>query len=657
LREDDIPCLPAGRSEFPPEEDHPLDDNSLRVRDSLSRRPPRPGRGFLEIVIENLRFYISISLEIVMKQPEFDKLKSFFSKKILKSKPSFVFYFFIAFLSTITLSFLLAEKLYNNRIYQGVMLAGKSVGGYDTEKLKTYLTEKQNLTQSIKIRIDDQEYDLSLNDINFSYNSESTYNLLLTSGKNRYRFALISLLNNLIGQVNENPVFVYDEQKLLSNIDYLSVHTASDSLYPSITYENNNVVFQNGTNGKSLNKSALKEEIDKHFNEFDFGYIYINTDIVNSTLSNEEADNFVKRVKYIAEKTFAIKIAEEDIEIDKNILLSFFDPWNKYNNDKVNEYIQELSNKYNSPAKEPIFKFENGKVVEFTPATVGLELNKTKLHEDILNILENAEGSEQKDLLITADYRSIQPRTKTEEVNTYGIKELVGVGRSNYSGSITSRIHNLTLAASKFNGVLVTPGEIFSFNKTLGDVSKVTGYQQAYIIQEGQTVLGDGGGVCQVSTTLFRALLNAGFPIVERRAHSYRVGYYENDSPPGLDATVFDPTTDLKFKNDTENYLLIQTYVDKTKKSLTFELYGTKDGRIAITTKPVTTSSTPPPEDLYIDDPTLPSGTIKQIDYKAWGAKVVFNYKVERDGSVIFEKTFYSNYLPWQAKFLRGTGV
>jgi vancomycin resistance protein YoaR len=168
-------------------------------------------------------------------------------------------------------------------------------------------------------------------------------------------------------------------------------------------------------------------------------------------------------------------------------------------------------------------------------------------------------------------------------------------------------------------------------------------------------MLGDGGGVCQVSTTFFRAVLNTGLPIIERRSHSYRVGYYEQDSPVGLDATVYAPSTDFKFRNDTNNHILIQTEFLPKKAMLIFEIYGTDDGRSATISKSVISSVTPPPEDLYIDDPTLPAGTIKQIDYKAWGAKAYFTYTVERDGETIFEKTYYSTYQPWQAKFLKGT--
>jgi vancomycin resistance protein YoaR len=237
-----------------------------------------------------------------------------------------------------------------------------------------------------------------------------------------------------------------------------------------------------------------------------------------------------------------------------------------------------------------------------------------------------------------------------------GIKELIGRGSSRFAHSIVNRIYNIGLASSRFKGVLVAPDEIFSFNQVLGDVSALTGYKQAFVIKDGKTVLGDGGGVCQVSTTLFRAVLDAGLPIVERRAHSYRVGYYEQDSPPGIDATVFAPSTDLKFKNDTPGHLLIQPLYDAKAQTLVFEIYGTDDGRVATTTKPITTSVTAAPPDLYVDDPTLPAGTIKQIDFKAAGARVVFDYQVTRAGEEIYSNTFVSNYRPWQAVFLRGTG-
>jgi Uncharacterized vancomycin resistance protein len=153
----------------------------------------------------------------------------------------------------------------------------------------------------------------------------------------------------------------------------------------------------------------------------------------------------------------------------------------------------------------------------------------------------------------------------------------------------------------------------------------------------------------------FRAALNAGLPILERHSHAYRVSYYENDSPPGFDATVFAPFVDLKIKNDTNAYILIQTKIDKENNLLFFYLFGQKDGRKIEIEKPKIWNIASPLPPKYQDDPTLKKGVIKQIDFPAWGAKVNFHYKVVKNGEILFEKDFFSFYRPWQAVYLVGT--
>jgi len=176
----------------------------------------------------------------------------------------------------------------------------------------------------------------------------------------------------------------------------------------------------------------------------------------------------------------------------------------------------------------------------------------------------------------------------------------------------------------------------------------------AYIIKEGRTVLGTGGGVCQVSTTVFRAAFNSGLEILERSAHAYRVHYYE--PPLGFDATVFDPSPDLVFKNDTASYILIWSSVDVPSTTLTFEFYGTADGRTTKMLGPFVSNETPPPAPLYQEDPSLPKGTTQQIDWPAWGADATLKREVHRNGEIIHHDTFTSHYKPWQAVYLVGTG-
>lgn len=320
----------------------------------------------------------------------------------------------------------------------------------------------------------------------------------------------------------------------------------------------------------------------------------------------------------------------------------------------VRDFVTISEEKYNVPAKNGLFKFENGKVTEFRKETNGLKISSEQFLKEFEKIIVDFK-KDQTNKIIVLDYEIIKPEITLSDSNEYGIEEFVAEGKSDYSHSIPQRIHNLTLAASKFNGVLIPKGKTFSFNETIGDISALTGYQPAYIIKDGKTVLGDGGGVCQVSTTLFRAALNAGLPIIERNAHAYRVGYYENDSQPGFDATVYAPSVDLVIKNDTPAHILIETEIDKENNLLTFKFYGKKDNRKAEISKATVYDVVPALPPKYQDDPTLKKGVTKQVDFAAGGAKAFFTYKVFKDEKLVIDDKFVSNFRPWAAVYLVGT--
>lgn len=328
----------------------------------------------------------------------------------------------------------------------------------------------------------------------------------------------------------------------------------------------------------------------------------------------------------------------------------------RFSEEKLSEKLKPTTDAVNKKAIEALFNFEGEKVIEFRPSENGLEVDINKLNQLVLSkaklVLNN---TPHKVILISLPVKTIQPALTTDKVNKMGIRELIGSGTSTFKGSIENRIYNINLASSRLNGILIKPGDTFSFNKTIGDVSSLTGYKQAYVIQNGRTVLGDGGGVCQVSTTFFRAVLNTGLPIVERNQHAYRVAYYEQDSGPGIDAAIYTPNIDLRFKNDTGNHILVQTIIDNEEQRLTFMFYGTSDGRTSELTTPVILSQSPAPEPKYEDDPNLPKGQVKQVDFAAAGANVFFTRTVTRDGKTIISEKIASNYRPWQAVFLRGT--
>jgi len=236
---------------------------------------------------------------------------------------------------------------------------------------------------------------------------------------------------------------------------------------------------------------------------------------------------------------------------------------------------------------------------------------------------------------------------------SYGIQ-----GAATYfSGSSPERIQNIATAAAEFHGVLVAPGETFSMANYLGDISLDNGYAEALIIFGNRTVKGVGGGVCQVSTTLFRAVFFGGYPIVERHPHAYRVGYYEQGtgSPgPGMDATVFLPLVDFKFTNDTPYWLLMETYIYGNQ--LLWKFYSTSDGR-TVSWSSDRSNEVKAPKTLYRENEDLPEGKIVQVDWAAKGLDVVVYRTVQRNGEVLSEDRIKTHYLPWRAIYEYGPGT
>ena len=245
-----------------------------------------------------------------------------------------------------------------------------------------------------------------------------------------------------------------------------------------------------------------------------------------------------------------------------------------------------------------------------------------------------------------------------------GIRELVSSYSSYFYGSSNERIQNIQMASARFHGLLVPPGATFSMSDALGEISLDNGYAEALIILGDRTIKGVGGGVCQVSTTLFRTVFFGGYPIVERHPHAYRVGYYEQTSGgghdvdlAGLDATVFVPVVDFRFTNDTPYWLLMETYTNVSARRLTWKFYSTSDGRSVSWDTTGPQNLIEPPEPSYEENPSLEQGKIKQVDWEAEGADITVTRAVQRDGGVLYQDTFTTHYLPWRAVYQYGPGT
>ena len=298
-----------------------------------------------------------------------------------------------------------------------------------------------------------------------------------------------------------------------------------------------------------------------------------------------------------------------------------------------------------------VFNDETRQLEVIKPGKIGRALDITTTSTRMLEAL--GRGDQQVTLAVAEQRPDFYDDVKAADL---GITELVATGQTFYAGSSAERMKNINASAGSQHGVIVKPGEVYSFNGNLGDVSLDNGYAEALIIFNGKTVKGVGGGVCQVSTTAFRAAFNGGYPIIERWPHAYRVGWYERGFGPGLDATVFSPYVDFKFKNDTPYHILIEAYANDAAGRLSFKFYSTGDGRQVTISEPTVENVIPHPEDKIEEDPALPAGTRQQVDYAADGADVTVKRTVTRGGQVVSEDRVFTRYQPWQAIYKVGTG-
>lgn len=247
---------------------------------------------------------------------------------------------------------------------------------------------------------------------------------------------------------------------------------------------------------------------------------------------------------------------------------------------------------------------------------------------------------------------AIPPAVDSNRLNELGIRELVASGTTYFGGSSSTRVYNIEVAAEKFVGAVIPPGGAFSFNSTIEAVSGANGFEDSFIIWGDRTAVGVGGGVCQVSTTVFRAALEAGFPLLERHNHGYVVSWYGD---PGFDATIYTPYVDFRFLNDTAAHLLIQPVVDSVAGILSFRFYGTKPDREVIISEAELKDVKEPGKPIYQEDASLEAGQIKQVEWAKEGMTTTVIRKVIENG-ITREDPIVSVYRPWSAMFLYGPG-
>lgn len=588
--------------------------------------------------------------------------------------------FFIACL--LSFGFLLAfgvgvQIYYANHIFPGVSSNGIDLSRLTPQEASAKLQQEILYPEQGRILLRDGEKTYLLNPVQLGlfFDPETTTTQAMKIGRDG------NITQRINAQWNAwrfgrkiSPAFVFDKREAVAKINQLANQINIPVIEADLSVNGVDVVVHSGQIGRYINVDATVEKIAALVPTLTDGIIDI---VIDETppyiIDAQEQAEFAKKILSSSLKLTAENASTSPWEFTPDVLATMLrieriqdQDGSRFqiglSTDFLQNFLVRLSRELSVSPKDAryIFNDDSRELEVIENATIGRELNIDATIQEIQKKVTE-EGNHEVALI----FDEIKP-TLTDDLkgSDVGVTELMHSEYSYFYGSSADRVKNITVAASKFHGLMIAPGETFSMADALGDISLDNGYAEALIIAGGQTITGVGGGVCQVSTTLFRAAFFAGLPIVERYSHAYRVSYYErvagggiDTSLAGLDATVYVPVVDFKFVNDSPNWILMETYVNPSYSSIQWKFYSTKDGRSVDwqTTGPVNTVEAPDPK--YVENDELDEGEIKQIDWQAQGADVTVNRTVYRDGNILFQDSFFTQYQPWQAVFEYGPGT
>ena len=553
------------------------------------------------------------------------------------------------------------------RIIPGVTLANVKVGGLTyAQALKKVAQQESQTKKVLNLRAQNGKgYQIKAGDVELRYDWEAGAARAFEVG--RTGNIIIDTKDKMAGLVKSlklNAKYSYNKDLLGGKVAEIRSEVNIPSVSAKMALNPNGKTDGKADGkleivpevyGKSLDEEKMYSVIRSCFDGLDFEQKLLEVEDSSPQFTKRDLEKVLNETQKLVAREVELKSGNKIYRLGPADLLRLikFTPKGselevKLDKVELEKVTHNIALELNKLPLGQVVSVRDGRVQEFKIIQNGVEIDTDRFESDFKKLFfGNGEN-----LSMELPLKEIKTSKNGAE---YGIFSLLGTGVSKFTGSAQPRITNITLAAQRTSGVLVPPGKEYSFNQAVGEISAQTGYAVAYIISQGRTVLGEGGGVCQTSTTLFRAILNAGLPITSRHPHAYRVGYYEIDAPVGFDASVYQPSLDLKFKNDTPGYVLIQSSANLATNTLEFSIYGTPDGRKVEISAPKLYNVSAPPAPLYQNDPALPKGVVKQVDFSAPGGTTEFTRKVTKGDELLFEDTFKSVYQPWRAIYLVGT--
>ena len=571
------------------------------------------------------------------------------------------------------------QLLYAGRVFPGVSVAGIQLSGLSPNEVALRLSETLSypITGKVLLRHEEGMWVASPAELGLLFDPSSSAIAAYRIGRAGGPFAsLAGQLRAETGGLEVAPVVILDQRVAYTYLQRIAETVDQPVIEASLGINGTEVVATPGQVGRVLNLDATLILVGARLQTFRDGEVEL---VVQETApASADLSGQAEAARRVLSQPLTLALPNQSAAdpgpwVYEPVVLAPLLGVVRPENAAVQEPLLELdsaalrdmlANLVPLVDRQPanarfIFNDLSGQLDVMVPSQAGRSLD---IEASILIINEAVRAGQHNVALVVHEQ---QPEVMdTASGADLGITELVYEYSTYFHGSSTERIQNIKTAVERFRGLLVPPGATFSMGEALGDVSLDNGFAEALIIYGGRTIKGVGGGVCQVSTTLFRAVFFAGFPVVQRVPHAYRVSYYERTASgavdpglAGLDATVYFPLVDFQFVNDTPHWLLMEAYVYEDARRLEWKLYSTSDGRTVnwTTTGPQNVVRAPSP--LFEENRELDRNQIKQVDWAADGAEVIWTRTVYRNGQLHFTDRFETHYEEWQAICQYGPGT
>ncbi|MCL5410979.1 MAG: VanW family protein [Patescibacteria group bacterium] len=565
-------------------------------------------------------------------------------------------------------SVIFAKKIYLNQKIGEVSLGGKTKQeAEDLLKQRTKEFTEKNIVLKYK-DADGKEktFEIKPSDINLQYDNDSTIKQIWQYGREGNIFiSFWRQLHSIFAKNYYKIAFSLNEESLNKKIAEISSQTDQPEKDYSLIYNDSKFnLTQDRKEGSRIDQDEIKSNLNEKIAKIKNNEIYFSAKTYKPQIAENKANSRLEEAnKILAGGDLVLQYEDQQFKMDSDSMGGLIksrpngDDMEIFMNDeRLGIFAASLAKSIDISAQNAQLAIKDGKATVFQTARLGKTLDQIQTKVDIQNALfarVPSRGVSADPAKITLKVALLKPEITDDSITSMGIAEIVGSGTTDFKNSPANRTHNIQVGAAAINGTLVKPGETFSTLNKLGAIDASSGYLEELVIKENRTMPEFGGGLCQVSSTLFRAAMNAGLNITERQNHKYRVSYYE--PPVGMDATIYDPAPDFKFTNNYSSYILIQSKVVGTK--ITFDIYGTKDGRQVSLSDPEVYDITDPDPPLMIETDTLAPGEQKLVERAHQGASAKFNYRVTKGEEVLQQKTFTSKYVPWQEKWLVGKGA